>query len=199
VPEPDNQKYLSDLAQELTSPKQRSDQRLKSRYYDYREHQIPIMLNAPRMALLESRLDFRTRPNRPLNEMTPLPPINLIKARLPYQLIPSQLRQNHRPYNPINASTSNNPPPYHAMQIVRKRFIHRNAVCWGNERRDHEVDVAGEEEDCHREGCAEGRVPVVLRAVCVQPDEAEGDEGVYYCEGVGDYALGRGLLVVCFA
>jgi hypothetical protein len=84
------------------------------------------------------------------------------------------------------------------MQVVRERLIHADAIRRRYERRDHEVDVASEEENRHGEGCAEGRVPVVLRAVCVEPDQAEGDEGVYYCEGVGDYALGTGVLAFRF-
>jgi hypothetical protein len=185
----------------LTSPKQRSNQRLKSRYCDFREDQVPIMLNPPIHIKLKPRLNPRTRPNRlptpnrPLNKMAPLPPINLIKARLSNQLIPSHLRQNHRPHNPVNASTSNNPPTHHTMQVVRQRLIHGNSVCRRHERRNHEVDVAGEEEDRHWQRGAEGRVPVVFLAVRVQPDEAEGYEGVYYCEGVGDYAFGRRVLV----
>jgi hypothetical protein len=150
---------------------------------------------------LKPRLNPRTRPNRlptpnrPLNKMAPLPPINLIKARLSNQLIPSHLRQNHRPHNPVNASTSNNPPTHHTMQVVRQRLIHGNSVCRRHERRNHEVDVAGEEEDRHWQRGAEGRVPVVFLAVRVQPDEAEGYEGVYYCKGVGDYAFGRRVSV----
>jgi hypothetical protein len=185
----------------LTSPKQRSNQRLKSRYCDFREDQVPIMLNPPIHIKLKPRLNPRTRPNRlptpnrPLNKMAPLPPINLIKARLSNQLIPSHLRQNHRPHNPVNASTSNNPPTHHTMQVVRQRLIHGNSVCRRHERRNHEVDVAGEEEDRHWQRGAEGRVPVVFLAVRVQPDEAEGYEGVYYCEGVGDYAFGRRVSV----
>jgi hypothetical protein len=185
----------------LTSPKQRSNQRLKSRYCDFREDQVPIMLNPPIHIKLKPRLNPRTRPNRlptpnrPLNKMAPLPPINLIKARLSNQLIPSQLRQNHRPHNPVNASTSNNPPTHHTMQVVRQRLIHGNSVGRRHERRNHEVDVAGEEEDRHWQRSAEGRVPVIFLAVRVQPDEAEGYEGVYYCEGVGDYAFGRRVLV----
>ena len=49
-----------------------------------------------------------------------------------------------------------------------------------------EVDVAGEEEDGDGQGGAAGRVPVVLLAVRVEPDEAEGDEGVDDGERVGD-------------
>jgi hypothetical protein len=185
----------------LTSPKQRSNQRLKSRYCDFREDQVPIMLNPPIHIKLKPRLNPRTRPNRlptpnrPLNKMAPLPPINLIKARLSNQLIPSHLRQNHRPHNPVNASTSNNPPTHHTMQVVRQRLIHGNSVCRRHERRNHEVDVAGEEEDRHWQRGAEGRVPVIFLAVRVQPDEAEGYEGVYYCKGVGDYAFGRRVSV----
>jgi hypothetical protein len=129
-----------------------------------------IMLNALQMTLLESRLDSGTRPNRPLNKMAPLPPINLIITSLPNQLIPAQLRQHNRPHNPIDSSTGDDPPPHHAVQVIRQRLVHANAISWGNERRDHEVDVAGEEENRHGQGCAEGRVPVVLGAVRVEPD-----------------------------
>lgn len=118
--------------------------------------------------------------------MAPLPPINLIVTRLPNQLIPSHLGQNNCPDNPVNATTSNNRPANNAVQPVRQGLVHRHAVSRRHEGCDHEVDVAGEEEDGDRQGGTEGRVPVVLLAVGVEPDEAKGDEGVDDGERVGD-------------
>jgi hypothetical protein len=66
------------------------------------------------------------------------------------------------------------------VQVVRQSLVDGDAVLGRHERRDDEVDVADEEEDRDGERSAEGRVPVVLLFVGVEPDEAEGDEGVYY-------------------
>jgi hypothetical protein len=120
--------------------------------------------------------------------MAPLPPINLVKARLPHQLILPQLRQNNRPDQPVNPAAGDDGDADDAVQVVRQGFVDGDAVLGRHKGCDDQVDVADEEEDCDGERGAEGRVPVVLLAVGVEPDEAEGDEGVYYGEGVGDYA-----------
>jgi hypothetical protein len=142
-------------------------------------------------AASELPLESSRRPNRPLNKMAALPPINLIKARLPHQLILAQRRQHNRPDQPVNPAAGDDCNTNDAVQVVRQGFVHGDAVLGRHERRDDQVDVADEEEDCDGERGAEGRVPVVLLAVRVEPDEAEGDEGVYYGEGIGDYA-GKG-------
>lgn len=130
------------------------------------------------------------RPNRPLDEMAPLPPINLIETRLPHQLILAQLGQHNRPHQPVKTTPSDDGDSDNAVQVVRQSLVNGNAVLGRHEGRDDQVDVADKEEDCDGEGGAEGRVPVVLLLVGVEPDQAEGDEGVYYGEGVGDYAGG---------
>ena len=130
------------------------------------------------------------RPNRPLDKMAPLPPIDLIKARLPHQLILAQLGQHNRPHQPVKTTPSDDGDSDNAVQVVRQSLVNGNAVLGRHEGRDDQVDVADKEEDCDGEGGAEGRVPVVLLLVGVEPDQAEGDEGVYYGEGVGDYAGG---------
>jgi hypothetical protein len=131
----------------------------------------------------------RTRsPNRFLDKMAPLPPIDLIEARLPDQLISSQLRQYNRPNQPVQTATRNYRDADDAVQVVGQSLVNGDAVLGRHEGCDDQVDVADEEKDRDGEGGAEGRVPVVLLLVGVEPDEAEGDEGVYYGEGVGDYA-----------
>jgi hypothetical protein len=133
-------------------------------------------------------LESSRSPNRSLNKMTAFPTINLIKARLPNQLILPQLRQHNRPNQPVNTAAGDDRDADDAVQVVRQGLVDRDAVLGRHEGRDDQVDVADEEEDCDGERGAEGRVPVVSLAVGVEPDEAEGDEGVYYGEGVGDYA-----------
>lgn len=128
----------------------------------------------------ELPLESSRSPNRLLNEMAPLPPINLIETRLPHQLILPQLGQHNRPNQPVQTATGDDSDADDAVQVVRQSLVDGDAVLGRHERRDDEVDVADEEEDRDGERSAEGRVPVVLLFVGVEPDEAEGDEGVYY-------------------
>lgn len=144
------------------------------------------MLNVHQVVSLKSRLHACTGSNRPLDEMAPLPAVDLIVAGLPDQLIASDLGQDDRPDQPVNAAASDDAPADDAVEVVRQRLVHRDTVRRGYERRDDEVDVAGEEEDGDGQGGAEGRVPVVMLAVRVEPDEAEGDEGVDDGERIGD-------------
>lgn len=144
----------------------------------------------PTSTALEVPLKPTRRPNWPLNKMAPLPTINLIETCLPHQLILAQLRQHNRPHQPIKTAASDDGDSDDAVQVVRQSLVNGNAVLGRHEGRDDQVDVADKEEDCDGEGGAEGRVPVVLLLVGVEPDQAEGDEGVYYGEGVGDYAGG---------
>jgi len=163
------------------------------------------MLNASKSTEGQSKdlkipLHSRRNPNRPLNEMAPLPPINLIETRFPNQLVLTHLGQTNRPNQPVDSAAGDDGNADDAVQVVGQGLVDGDAVLGRDEGRDHEVDVTGEEEDHDGEGCAEGRVPVVLLAVRVEPDEAEGDEDVDDGEGVGDYAGGRCVsdFSICF-
>lgn len=68
-------------------------------------------------------------------------------------------------------------------------FVDGVAGCGRDEGRDGEEEVGEEEEEDDGEGGAEGRGPVPAAGFGVREvevEEAEGDRGVYDCEGVGD-------------
>ena len=73
------------------------------------------------------------------------------------------------------------------MEPVGQGVVDVLALVGSDEGRDDEVDVGGEEEDCDGEGSFEGGCPGEVGVGAeVEFDEAEGDEGVYDGEGVGD-------------
>lgn len=128
----------------------------------------------------------------------PLPPVNLVHHDLPLQPIPAQLRQQHRPDDPVHAACDDDADADDAVQVVRQRLVDAVAVRGRDEGRDRQVDVAEEEEDGDGEGGFYGRGPVPGRGVQVEVDEGAGDEDVDDGEGVGDYAGGRRGLVLAF-
>lgn len=121
--------------------------------------------------------------------MASLPAINLVVRSLSNEFVAAKLGQDDGPENPVDSTAGDDAPADHAVQVVGQGFVDRVAVGRGNERRDDEVDVAEEEEDRYWQGGAEWRVPAVLVAVGVQPDEAEGDEGVDDRQRVRDHAV----------
>lgn len=132
---------------------------------------------------------IRARAQRPAHEMAPLPAINLVVGSLADKLVASKLGQDDGPENPVDAAAGDDAPADNAVQIVGQGFVDSVAVGWRHERRDHEVDVAEEEEDGDGQSGAEWRVPAILVAVGVEPDEAEGDEGVDDRQRVRDDAV----------
>lgn len=131
----------------------------------------------------------RAGAQRPAHEMASLPAINLVVRSLSNELVAAKLGQDDGPENPVNTTAGDDTPADNAVQVVGQGFVDCIAVCWGHERCDHEVDVAEEEEDRDGQSGAERRVPAVLVAVGVEPDEAEGDEGVNDRQRVRDDAV----------
>lgn len=82
-----------------------------------------------------------------------------INIHLAIQLVPTELGQDDCPDNPVNRSGEQNRDTDEAVQVIRDIFVDALSLIRRHERRDNEVDVREQEEDNHRQCCAEGRRP----------------------------------------
>ncbi|KAG5295089.1 hypothetical protein I7I48_11838 [Histoplasma ohiense] len=124
----------------------------------------------------------------PLNHI-PRPPI-LCHQYLRLQLILAQPRHHFRPDEPVDATDERNPNGQDTVEVVRESSVGFLICRWGHEGANGEIYVADEEEDYYRQRRGIRWVPVVFGAVEVDVDEGEGNEGVDYDEGIGDYTAG---------
>lgn len=72
------------------------------------------------------------------------------------------------------------------MQVVRQVIVDALAILWRDKRRSDEVYVAEEKEQGGGDGGTERWVPLVVRGIPVDPEEAAGDEDVDDRERVCD-------------
>ena len=125
-------------------------------------------------------------PKRLPNKHSPVPSIYIIDNSLPHQLIFPDLGQQLRPDEPVDPTGEDYAKPDHAVDPVWQGLVDVLALLGRHEGGDDEVDVAEHEEYDDGQGRAEGRVPVPLVPLDVEPDQAGCDEGVDDGQGVGD-------------
>lgn len=97
---------------------------------------------------------------RPPHKDGALPSVQVVDNRLPHEFVFTNLRQDDRPYQIVDATRTNDPPAYDAVQPVRKRLVHVLPVLRRHKRRNDEVNIAEEEEDDHWKRGTNRRVPV---------------------------------------
>lgn len=119
----------------------------------------------------------------------PVPAVRLVDLDLAHEPVVSQLGQDLGPDDPVDAAEGEDAPGDDVVRPVGHALV--DAVVAVGRRRvgdEDEEEVADEEEDDDGEGGLDGRVPAPGVALDVEPDEADGDEGVDDGEGVGDEA-----------
>ena len=112
------------------------------------------------------------------HESIPLPPVDLVHHHLAHQLVSSQLGEDHGPDQPVHAAGEDDGDARHAVRPIGQGLVDALAVRGRHEGGQDEVDVAQQEEDHHRQGRADGRVPVPRLAVEVEVHQSAGDEDI---------------------
>lgn len=125
-------------------------------------------------------------PKRLPDKDSPVPTIDIVDNSLPYQLVFPDLGQQLRPDEPVYPASEDDSEPDHAVDPVGQGLVDVLTLLGRHEWGDDEVDVAEHEKDDDGQGGAEGRVPVPLVPLDVEPDQAGCDEGIDDCERVGD-------------
>lgn len=136
---------------------------------------------------------WRFLPDNPISpgntsEDIPLPTIDIINNRRANKLVPTNLRQNNSPDQPVHTTSDENTQTDDDVDPVRQGLVYTGALR-GDHGCDYEVDIADEEEDDDGEGGGEGRGPLVFGAVEIEPEKTACDEDVDYREGVCDDAI----------
>lgn len=127
-------------------------------------------------------------PERLPNKDSPVPAIDIVDNSLPYQLVLADLGQQLRPDEPVHPAGEDDAEPDDAVDPVGQGLVYVLALLGRHEGGDDEVDVAEHEEYDDGQGRAEGRVPVPLVPLDVEPGKAGSDEGVDNGQRVGDKA-----------
>lgn len=125
-------------------------------------------------------------PKRLPDKDSPVPAINIVNNSLPHQLILPNLGQQLRPDEPVDPAGEDDPEPNHTVDPVGQGLVDVLAVFGRHEGGNDEVDIAEHEEYNDGQAGAEGRVPVPLVPLDVEPGQAGCDEGVDNGQGVGD-------------